>query len=281
MASKLEQIVLGWLMAGLVLLATGRAVAAHTSDIFLRVDRAAAGRCEVTIWTAPSVLRTGEIHVISQVTDFSGTPLPGTLVQVTATPFDGLPGSQTVLAGPADPNNQLRREAALWLTTPGRYRFTVTVVEPDGTNGMVNFVADVVQVPPLVKGFLLFQLGLTGLAGLWFAWTGYRIWFKTVAVQAPNREPARNNNTNRRRKEHVRRIFTPAFLWGRAALVTEPAAVYPSSLDLHGHRLRPLGGAFGTDLPDLCNGLDACQSRRVLGLPFSNHQFIRSAALHL
>jgi hypothetical protein len=173
---------MGGLLALLLALLVVRPAAAHAGDAYLRVAPATVGPYQVTVWTAPSFLRAGEIHVLTLVTvaDAAGaTHASEVLVQVQATPLDDATGAvQTALAGPADPTNGHRCEAALRLDKPGRYRFTVSTTNPNRAGGTVSFEAEVIRAPAWLVGLLYAQLAATGLACLWLARAGYRVWFQ-------------------------------------------------------------------------------------------------------
>jgi hypothetical protein len=171
----------GWL-AVLLALVMVRPAVAHAGDAYLRVAPVTVGPYQVTVWTAPSFLRTGEAHVLTLVTvaGAAGTvPASEVMVQVQVTPLDKADGEvQTVLAGPADPTNGHRCEAALRLDNPGRYRFIISTYNPDGEGGTVSFEAEVIRAPAWLVGLLYAQLAATGLACLWLARAGYRVWFQ-------------------------------------------------------------------------------------------------------
>jgi hypothetical protein len=193
-----------------LLLAPLHPVAAHGDGRVLQLATVAGDAFHLTVWSAPSILRTGEIHIVTAVTGVltpgaQGTPPAASdaasdvdvLVQVQLVPLTGIGERKTALAYPladtsadtssrtkvdssnADPSNRrqaILHEAAFFVAQPGRYQVQVTAVDITGASGSVGFPIQVVKVPGWVTALIYVQFAISGLAALLLLRQGQRLW---------------------------------------------------------------------------------------------------------
>jgi hypothetical protein len=165
----------GLIMALLSLLA--QPVLAHGEDRMLQGANIAAGAFQLTVWTAPARLRTGEVHVETAVFDRNGNPDERCAVQVTLTPLDRTGPRFSALALPVMGAEAGLREAAFTVTEPGRYRVETTVFDEAGRAGQTTFDVEIASVPQVIQVGIYLLLGLSILAGVWMVWRGVELWF--------------------------------------------------------------------------------------------------------
>ncbi|MEZ4732406.1 MAG: hypothetical protein R3E79_35285 [Caldilineaceae bacterium] len=141
-------------------------VIAHGSGGTLQIDGAVLGPYTVMIWTSPSILRPGEVHVEtivlrgrSKVTDCQ--------IAVTITPLDDLGHALRADAGAANAANEFRHEAAFQLDKPGRYDVVVSIRDAAARGGDVPFEMTIIRLPGFVQGFIYLQVVVVALAALW------------------------------------------------------------------------------------------------------------------
>ena len=161
------------ILAVLLQLVWAQPVGAHGSDGRLQVSGAPVGSFHVFIWTTPGILRTGEIHVETGISQ-GATPVTDCLVTVRITPPDGGAALEQ-LASAAEPANGFRHEAAFHLKESGRYQVVVSVLDPAGGGGETAFEMTVTRLP--LWTMLLFQLlvGASVLFAVWFIRRGLSI----------------------------------------------------------------------------------------------------------
>jgi len=146
-------------------------VAAHGEDSVLQVADAPVGPYTLDIWTAPGILRAGEIHVEVAVMR-AGRLVPDSDVRVQMTP---LKASGSSLSAPADTivaANEVRQEAAFVLDKTGTYRVDVTMQDRAGRGGTVTFEIEVVRVPLWITAAIYAQLGVALVFGIWLLHRG-------------------------------------------------------------------------------------------------------------
>jgi hypothetical protein len=160
-----------WLLVG-----PAAPVGAHGGNRTLQLMNTAAGSYRLTIWTAPSILRTGEIHVEVAASDSSGQPLQTGLVHVEVIPSTQTESLQSALALPVAETKGTLREAKLLVEKPGLYQIAVTVVDELGAEGRVSFDVEVVQVPQGIQLLIYALLCVTLAAGFWLLKEGFGIW---------------------------------------------------------------------------------------------------------
>lgn len=165
------------LMLAFLLTLTVQAASAHGQDRTLQLSNATAGPFQVTVWTAPGLLRTGEIHVETAVIGADGAPKRDLLVQVDVSSLDGGAEALRAIAYPAAETNGVTQEAAFMLRQAGNYEVSITLLDADGTSGQISFPVKVVRIARSVR------LGIHGLmigsilASVWMLREGVKIWF--------------------------------------------------------------------------------------------------------
>jgi hypothetical protein len=155
----------------LCILLTVQTASAHGDDRTLVMAAKPVGPYTATIWTAPSVMRPGDMHVDVLVFDADERPLLSGDVTVTILSADGrdvvlrVPAMATVETG-------IVREARFRLEEVGDYRVEVTIRGAAGAES-VAFDMQVIRVPLiiqigiyLVMGLALVVLGLLVIQGL-------------------------------------------------------------------------------------------------------------------
>jgi hypothetical protein len=154
-----------------------RPVLAHANDRTLQGESLKAGPYRLTVWTAPSRLRTGEIHVETIVFDQAGNVDKKCAVFVALKPLDPELAEYSVLSTPIAGASEGIREARFKVNDPGLYRVEATVVDGTGTGGEVTFQVEVIRVSFLVRFFIYLLLGASALASLWIVAKGLEVWF--------------------------------------------------------------------------------------------------------
>jgi hypothetical protein len=189
-----------------LLLAPLQPVFAHGDGRVLQLRRVV-GDFHLTVWCAPGILRTGEIHIVTAVNDAvndavsdgKDAPRADVLVQVALTPLDGVGAHLTTLAYPiVDTSRAVKtnddathacvacddvngaqailHEAAFVVTTPGRYLVQVDVVDAAGVSGAASFPITVVKVPAWFKGLLYAQVAMGALVAIMLLRRGQKLW---------------------------------------------------------------------------------------------------------
>jgi hypothetical protein len=162
----------------LILLLTGstRPVLAHGAGRTLQSAHVAVGDYFLTIWTAPTMLRPGEIHVEAMLLDGSGQPAQGGLIHVALTPLERQDPPLSALAYPTAAGQLGLWQAALQVAEPGVYRVEVTVLDEIKTGGAVTFDVTIQRIPRAIQGGIYLLLLGSGLAGGWLLKQGLRVW---------------------------------------------------------------------------------------------------------
>lgn len=152
-------------------LINSQAATAHGTGGLLRIDGAALGPYTVMIWTTPTILRPGAVHVETAV--FRGrSRVTHCRIEVTVTPLDNRSSSLQSTAGAANAANEFRHEAAFQLDQPGRYGVVVTVEDELQRGGDATFAMEIVRLPTVVRGFIYLQVVIVALTGGWIMKAG-------------------------------------------------------------------------------------------------------------
>lgn len=167
-----------WLCASLLLLVCAvKPVLAHGEGRTLQQGHVPVGAYYLTIWTAPAILRTGEVHLDLSLLDHSGHPAPTAQIYVTLTPLERQAPPLSALAQTVAGVPGGLRTALFTVQQPGRYQVTVTVTDTQGNGGTVEFVVAITQLPGVAKFVIYSQLLLALGAGGWLLNKGADIWF--------------------------------------------------------------------------------------------------------
>jgi hypothetical protein len=164
------------LMLAFLLTMTIRDASAHAQDRTLQLSNAAAGPFQVTVWTAPGILRTGEIHVEAAVIGADGAPMRSVLVQVDVSSLDAGTEVLTTTAYPAVETNGVTREAAFILRDAGDYEVTITILGADGASGQATFPIEVIRVANSIRFGLHGLMMVSILTSVWMIREGIKIW---------------------------------------------------------------------------------------------------------
>jgi hypothetical protein len=169
-----------------VLLVAGavKPVLAHGEGRTLQRGHVLVGACYLTIWTAPAILRTGEVHVEATVFNQDGGPAPTAQVQVMLTPHRQQAPLHAVQASPSAGMAGGMRTAAFNVQQAGQYRVTVLVTDEAGS-GKVEFDVEIAHVPLLFQVLIYGQLLATLAAGIWILHKGATVWFGQRRPAAP------------------------------------------------------------------------------------------------
>lgn len=152
-------------------------VAAHGAGGLLQIDKLPLGPYTVMIWTSPSILRPGAVHV--ETTVLRGEHrVTNCRIKVLLTPLDQAGPLLQAEAGPANATNEFRHEAAFALDEPGRYAVSVSILDPAGRGGDASFEMEIRRVPAFVQGLIYLQIVIITLAALWILKTGSELFTK-------------------------------------------------------------------------------------------------------
>jgi hypothetical protein len=182
----------------LLLAGQSKSVLAHSNDRLLQEENVSMGLYRLTIWTAPTWLRTGEIHVETRVTDHYGNPDTRCAVYVTLTPrapsLPSLKALSVPVSGAMAGEIEGLREAAFHVADPGLYKVETIVVDNHGAGGRVAFEVEIIRISPLVQWFICLLLALTGCAALWMLRSGIDLWREKwqINAQVPMQIPTKN-----------------------------------------------------------------------------------------
>lgn len=163
--------------AVLFLVGAGDPVLAHGDGRTLQCAHVAVGAYYLTIWTAPTILRMGEVHVEAMLFDQSGRPAQSGLIHVALTPLERQAPPLSALAYPTTEGQRGLWQAALQVEEPGLYRVAVTVLDETETGGAVAFDVAIKRIPRAIQGGIYLLLLSSGLAGVWLFKKGIGIWF--------------------------------------------------------------------------------------------------------
>lgn len=173
------------MVAAVIVVAVGMAVAAlakpvlaHGIDRTLQQPDVAVGPYRLTIWTAPSRLHTGNIHVETALVSAAGETVHTAAVYVTVMPAGQAAAVQSAVGYPVQNAGQIIHEAALRIDEPGRYRIEVTVVDGAGVSGRTAFEVEVRRVALLTKFLIYLQIVAALLTGFWLVRQGLRVWIR-------------------------------------------------------------------------------------------------------
>lgn len=168
-----------------VVMASPRPLLAHGDDAAPVVTSATVGAWELDAWILPAEPRPGEIH-LSTLVSSEGRPVTDCSIRVQATPLDRAGETIVVEAGPALAANGYRHEALLGLERDGRYRITITVLDPSGSSDAYSFVIHARPVSLAMRLLVLAQSALVPFIGLWLArelWIVYRRYRRARPLQ--------------------------------------------------------------------------------------------------
>ena len=173
-------------LALLVLLVTStQPVAAHGQGQTLELAQAPVGPYYLSVWSAPAILRPGEIHLAAVVTDEAGQPVPDCDVSLEIVPLTREQKPITVMAQPLTDGKDYRHEAQLNLPTIGSYQVVVTVRDPAGLGDEARFNIEITAVPPGTKILLYISIGLTVVVALELLKRGlilFKLWQPTAVT---------------------------------------------------------------------------------------------------
>jgi hypothetical protein len=184
-----------------------RTAMAHGSDRLLHRQAVAIGGDSLTVWTSPSRLRPGEVHVDVQIVAADGTLVNDHFVQVRITPLGEQGTAQQTIAQPLPLDdrvvngrlvnggvvnggivngvmNQTTHEARFRIDETGTYEVAVDVSDQTAYLGGVNFAIEITPVSPLTKTGLHLMAILSTVATLWFVRMGIWIWFAPAQAGA-------------------------------------------------------------------------------------------------
>ncbi|MEZ4619210.1 MAG: hypothetical protein R2867_27370 [Caldilineaceae bacterium] len=161
-----QRLLVIWALGLMVVVSGATPVVAHGSGGILRIDGASLGPYTVMIWTSPSILRPGEVHVETAVLRGRSRVLNCRIV-ATLTPLDGDAERLLATAGAANVANDYRHEAAFHLDKPGRYYATVAVYDELARGGDATFELEISPLSHFVRGFIYLQVVIVALATLW------------------------------------------------------------------------------------------------------------------
>lgn len=164
------------LVLAFLLTMTIQVASAHGQDRTLQLSNATAGPFQVTVWTAPGVLRAGEIHVEAAVIGADGAPVRDVLVQVDVLSSDGETVALTTTAYPAVETNGITQEAAFILRDAGDYKVIVTILGADGSSGQAAFPVEVIRVANAIRLGLHSLMFASVLTSVWMIREGIKIW---------------------------------------------------------------------------------------------------------
>lgn len=170
----------------LLLVSAVKPVLAHGEGRTLQRGHVLVGNCYLTIWTAPAILRTGEVHIETTVSAQNGEPAPTALVHVTLTPHQQQALLLSAKAQPTLGTAGTMRTAAFNVQEAGTYRITVLVSDEAG-GGKIEFDVEIHRISPLVRTLIYGQLLATLVAGLWLLHKGVTVW---VGQRRPNASSA-------------------------------------------------------------------------------------------
>ncbi len=166
---------IGVLMALLSLLA--QPVLAHGDDRTLQQANIAVGEFQLTIWSAPARLRTGEIHIETFVLDRNGKPDERCVVWVLLTPLDR---TGPTLDAPSIPMASVGAgmgEASFTVAEPGRYRVEAVIFDETGAVGQTALEVEIIRIPLIIQGGIYLLVGASILTAVWMLKNGISLWF--------------------------------------------------------------------------------------------------------
>lgn len=176
--------------------ATVHSVSAHGVDRLLRVEAVPLGNATLTVWTSPSRLRPGEVHIDVQIMRADGTLTTTPFVQVIISPRDAVRDAvgdvvgdvlgkpQKSVAHPLAPTATGRtvdpatatHEARFQIDDAGHYQVMVAATDAQGHVAEMSFPVTVTPVP-LALTLTLHTLLVGSLAaGAWVIRMGRRVW---------------------------------------------------------------------------------------------------------
>ncbi len=158
---------------------------AHGEDRVLQLQDVEAGPYRLTAWTAPGVLRTGEIHVETVVLTDDQVPTLDVLVQVIVTPLAATSRPTVAIARPPQQSGVIQ-EAAFRLMQPGSYRVDVRIQGANGEQGVAGFAMEVVAVSWLTKALIYLQWIIALLAGAWLIFVAKSTWVGERSNRPPH-----------------------------------------------------------------------------------------------
>ena len=162
-----------------------QSASAHGIDRLLRQEKTAIGNRWVTVWSSPSRLRPGEVHIDLQLAQVDGTLSTAEFVQVMLMPTGE---AQRAIAQPlpvTDPKqNPATHEARFYHVLPGAYEVVVNMAGPQGSIGSLTFAVEVTPVALSTQISLHVLLLLSLLAMGWLMRIGLVIWLPQTWLPA-------------------------------------------------------------------------------------------------
>lgn len=156
---------------------------AHGEGRTLQRGHVLVSTCYLSIWTAPSILRTGEVHIETSVFNQDGSPAQAALVQVALTPLQGQAPLAAVPALPVAGMAGSLRTAAFNVQQPGKYRVALLVTDEAGS-GTVAFEVEITRIARWVHLLIYSQLLASVLVGIWLVQKGLMVWFGKTQPRA-------------------------------------------------------------------------------------------------
>lgn len=114
-------------------------VDAHSNGETLQLSQANIGSHSLSVWSAPSYLRPGEVHFSAMVVDQASKPVTGCTVEIWLESLDSVAQPVHLLTRAATSVTQFKHEIEYPLWSSGRYRVTVFVLEGANPIGSANF----------------------------------------------------------------------------------------------------------------------------------------------
>lgn len=141
-------------------------VAAHGENAKLEFSRIEVGPYLVSIWSAPTFLRAGDVRFETLVTDADYVPVLDSAVEVVLTSLDSDVAPIHLVSESPTAATNYSHEANHVLTQPGRYNVSVLIQDETGEVGRKEFEVEIVDVPLWLKIYMYLCLVATAGLGL-------------------------------------------------------------------------------------------------------------------
>ena len=141
-------------------------VAAHGENAKLEYSRIEVGPYLVSIWSAPTFLRAGDVRFETLVTDADYVPVLDSAVDVVLTSLDSDIAPIHLVSDSPTASTNYSHEANHVLTEPGRYNVAIIIQDETGEVGRKEFEVEIVDVPLWIKVYMYLSLLATAVLGL-------------------------------------------------------------------------------------------------------------------
>ena len=141
-------------------------VAAHGENAKLEYSRIEVGPYLVSIWSAPTFLRAGDVRFETLVTDADYVPVLDSAVDVVLTSLDSDIAPIHLVSDSPTASTNYSHEASHVLTEPGRYNVAIIIQDETGEVGRKEFEVEIVDVPLWIKVYMYLSLLATAVLGL-------------------------------------------------------------------------------------------------------------------